>query len=86
MQNSDNCKLKDQCKVKVFTSNHENLKCDPFKMFKYNSLLIFKLSYRYEYCLEGCRKFHAEKNEDDITSYDWGVLRKPPYGHPCQTA
>jgi len=24
----------------------------------------------YEYCLEGCRKFHAEKNEDDITSYD----------------
>ena len=39
-------------------------------MFKYNSVLIFKLPYRYEYCLEGCRKFHAEKNEDDITSYD----------------
>ena len=38
--------------------------------FKYNSVLMFKLPCRYEYCLEGCRKFHAEKNEDDITSYD----------------
>ena len=41
------------------------------KVLKIVPSIIFENFCRYEYCLAGCRKLHADKNqEDDITSYD----------------